>query len=170
MSECLKTNRLVCLDWATQQQFSPQDEQLLQCIIETVTEQACQHLPGNWQPVNTKEEAVHWLKEREADGRLLFVIHQALQEPIGFVLLFEEFIKDKQHVNLGYLLSERFQGQGFGTELLNGFVEWRSRISEPQVIHAGVSVDNPGSIHLLEKAGFERVSVQDSVLSYVLSI
>jgi len=74
---------------------------------------------------------------------------------IGYIFIYED---TDNNAYIGYLLGEKFWGQGFAKEALSAFIDW-AKISAkwPQFL-AGVEVENTGSIALLEKLGFKKVS------------
>jgi ribosomal-protein-alanine N-acetyltransferase len=79
---------------------------------------------------------------------------------IGLVILFEEAAVGAPGVDvrLGYVLAESAWGRGYGSELVEGFVRWCHDRVEVQKLIAGVAADNPASIRILEKSGFQRLA------------
>jgi len=60
-------------------------------------------------------------------------------------------------VEIGYSVLPRFQGQGYGTELVRALIDWA--FSQPGVrqIAAETTEENVASVRLLERIGFRRI-------------
>lgn len=56
---------------------------------------------------------------------------------------------------LGYAFLPEFWGQGLGSEALEAVLAWAGRQTNFSMIAADAHPDNPASLHLLEKLGFE---------------
>jgi ribosomal-protein-alanine N-acetyltransferase len=71
------------------------------------------------------------------------------------MILFEsEREKSGRCVPIGYLLAESAWGQGYASELLEGFVDWCTTADISSVI-GGVARENVASRRVLEKNGFD---------------
>ena len=64
-------------------------------------------------------------------------------------------------VRLGYLLAEDAWGQGYASELVEGFVRWCRQHPPIASIAGGVARDNVASVRVLTKNGFQRDSTAD---------
>ena len=64
--------------------------------------------------------------------------------------------------NLGYLFGRAWWGQGYASEAVRAFLDFAyARFPELDHIEAGVFDDNPASVRVLEKMGFERAGAGD---------
>jgi len=59
----------------------------------------------------------------------------------------------------GYWLGKAHWGRGLGTEASRAFLRFCFDALGVKTIHAGAFVDNPASLHLQEKLGFERTGI-----------
>ncbi len=60
---------------------------------------------------------------------------------------------------LGYWLGHRYWGHGYGTEAVRALVDYAFGEMEYESLQAGARVSNPASRRVLEKCGFQWVSV-----------
>jgi len=58
---------------------------------------------------------------------------------------------------LGYWIGAPYQGSGYGTEAVGALVKACFESADCDVVGAGVFADNPASVRILEKCGFEAV-------------
>jgi len=58
---------------------------------------------------------------------------------------------------LGYWIGAPYQGNGYGTEAVGALVKACFQYLDCDVVGAGVFTDNPASVRILEKIGFEAV-------------
>ncbi|CAE7851289.1 unnamed protein product, partial [Symbiodinium microadriaticum] len=144
-------------------------------------------LPPHWQGPYTPDRARQWMCDLidEPMTTLLFAVSKehgagdtersgdeddalkmASDSIVGLVIAFElavegsDFQKD---IRLGYLLSERFWGQGFASELVRGFVSWCRQFNGTDTrqiasIIGGVARTNVASKRVLVKNGFQSIS------------
>ena len=77
-------------------------------------------------------------------------------------------------VHLGYVLAESAWGQGLGSELVEGFVEWCRGERQIRSLIGGVAADNLASVRILEKNGFRPmgsdVDDPDADLMFILRL
>ena len=55
---------------------------------------------------------------------------------------------------IGYGISEEYQGQGYATDAVNAVVEWVLQQYKVCSVEAEAEADNPASIRVLQKCGF----------------
>jgi ribosomal-protein-alanine N-acetyltransferase len=130
-------------------------EILLITAIELLNDNVVQHLPDHFKSINNTDDALLWYQTMQADARLFVIKMRASRLIIGYIFIYED---TDNNAYIGYLFGEKFWGQGFAKEALKTFIDW-AKISAkwPQFL-AGVEVKNTGSIALLEKLGFKKVS------------
>ncbi len=130
---------------------------LARVVEAMLTPAVTAHLPPAWQGPFDSDRAARWIRERDAEGRVLLVVEQESGSPVGLVMLHHADSSDPAaEVRLGYLLAESSWGRGYATELIRGLTEWAGRVGVRSVV-GGVSRENHASIRVLEKAGFERL-------------
>jgi RimJ/RimL family protein N-acetyltransferase len=130
-------------------------EALLLTAIELLNDNVVLHLPDHFKSINDTDNALRWYQTMQADARLFVIKMRASRLIIGYIFIYED---TDNNAYIGYLLGDKFWGQGFAKEALCAFIDW-AKISAkwPQLL-AGVEVENTGSIALLEKLGFKKVS------------
>lgn len=74
---------------------------------------------------------------------------------IGRAGLNHREIHGKPSLELGYLVGEEFQNQGFATELCEGILQFAREGTEFEEINCLIEKENVISIHLAEKLGFQ---------------
>ncbi|WJH37287.1 GNAT family N-acetyltransferase [Paenibacillus sp. CC-CFT747] len=78
------------------------------------------------------------------------------EELIGEISLFEIMRGALQRAFLGYCLDERHNGKGLMTEAVSQVLDFAFREAGLHRIEAGAKPSNPGSLRVLEKAGFQK--------------
>ena len=106
-------------------------------------------LPDYFQQVTSSQGAAIWLQRMLADSRL-FMVEVSKGKVIGFLFVFES----SDDVQIGYLLAEDYWGQGFASELLQGFILYAQENEAWSMLVGGVDKSNIASAKLLEKLGF----------------
>lgn len=97
-----------------------------------------------------------WIAVEKRSGRL-----------IGRAGLDNFELHGKILLQLGYVVGETFQNQGYATELCRGILSYAREETEFQEIHCLIQKENKISIHLAEKLGFswqEEVKINGKVL------
>ena len=102
----------------------------------------------------------HWTRLRAADAVVTKAI-VADGELAGHAL---SFPRDARR-EVGYWLGREHWGRGIATKALAAFLE--HDLTRP--LHAAASRDNPGSLRVLEKCGFQVVGeIEDGLVLHVL--
>jgi ribosomal-protein-alanine N-acetyltransferase len=126
-------------------------------VASIFTPEVTQSLPENWRGEYSKDRAAKWLEDIDREAATLLVLDRSSKNPIGLMIVFED---DEQQsgrsVRVGYMLAETAWGQGYATELLNGFVAW-CRTVEITSIVGGVARENVASQRVMEKNDFRRL-------------
>ncbi len=92
------------------------------------------------------------------------VHHYDTNSICGFLFI---HVEQNTDAHIGYLLGERYWGQGLATELLTGFIELCVKTQRWHKLIGGVDVANKASSHLLSKLGFSRQATSgDSVVFF----
>ncbi len=124
-------------------------------VGSVLTAAATRELPPHWQgPI---ADVDGWLDDRAAETPAL--VFQG-DEPIGFLTLYPDGVD----LRIGYVLGERWWGQGLASELVGGLVSWAGANGAGLLI-AGVTRANQPSARVLSKNGFELVG-GDQMLEY----
>ncbi|WP_340023477.1 GNAT family protein [Paenibacillus sp. FSL K6-1096] len=97
---------------------------------------------------------------RAADDRYDFlVIHKADRRIIGSVSLSFVVRGPLQSCMIGYSLDKDYNGKGYMTEAVKQVVDYAFRELKFHRITGEASPDNPGSIRVLENAGFHKEGI-----------
>ncbi len=72
-------------------------------------------------------------------------------------------------VEIGYSVVPRFRSQGYATEAVGAFLRWGFQHPDIKDVIGRVSLDNPSSVKVLEKAGFEYESSTEDFIRYRIS-
>ena len=141
--------------------------ELLLSIPPLLTPTVVENLPRHFSGIDSKTTAQAWL-ERMLRESCLFLVKSKSDGLIGFLFASSEKGRD---AHIGYLLSEDTWGKGFGTELLQGFIEYVSQSTTWDKLIGGVSQDNAASAHLLKKLGFvEQPGRNGNVVFYEYTV
>lgn len=141
---------------------------LLKARLPTLlTPAVLEHLPPDFGPDSGPCGITHWIVARRKKAQVSLVERNS--ELIGLLFLFSPEGESTRH--LGYLLCEDGWGQGYASELVQGLVAHLQN-GPPQILHAGVTVDNPASARVLLKAGFseDRPNTQDDIRRFTFAI
>lgn len=157
-----ETKRLRVLPWRVHG-----DAVLLDFLSTALTERVTRDLPPTWQRPLDAICTVAWLDGRDAEGQMFLVEERDSGRPAGLFMFFADGpASDAREVRLGYVLAESCWGQGFATEVVEGFLsKWDAVRPDAQLL-AGVTTDNSASQRVLEKTGFRRCDEHEGVLTY----
>ena len=104
-------------------------------------------------------DAEKWIKARVGAGKSGRIAKVLLKDGtmIGHLRLsVGRLAMDAQDVSLGYAFGSAFAGQGFATEATHPFLAQGVADYALKHVSAAVMADNPASIRLLEKLGFQK--------------
>ncbi len=118
--------------------------ELLRALPEILTPKVTAHLPPTWQFTG---DAARWARARDGDGSIYIVTH------LGSIAGLLTLNPDNDDIRLGYLLGEKFWGQGLATELITGLI---ATLPDTGVLIGGVTQSNPASAKVLIKSGFRE--------------
>ena len=153
--DCLfKTNRISILHWDFVESHEELKDRRMDSVLNIMTPNVTKALPDGWQNLNTIDKAEEWIKDRKNDSHFYAITLTESNEIIGFLFLYAT--NGIKELRLGYLLTESVWGQGIGSELVKGLVEWSRNTGIVNSISGGVEKDNIGSIKVLEKNGFYK--------------
>lgn len=131
-------------------------------VKEILSPEVTLSLPSGWQNIDSNDKAQNWIKERQDESIFLIVESIKHEEIVGFIFLYWMNSESEEEVlRFGYLLHKEIWGNGFGTELLNGFVEWCKNDGRVKSISGGVEKINVGSIKVIEKVGFSEIKSEE---------
>ena len=83
-----------------------------------------------------------------------------------FIGIIDLFLRDAASpFEIGYWIGRPFWGQGYLTEAATAFINEAQRTLGVTTLLAGVFTDNPASIKVLEKLGFEHMGASDPYFS-----
>ena len=171
-----ETARLTVDVWHTASLTGEGAPRLPEVVGSIMTPAATRALPAEWQGAYPRSRAVTWIRERDGDGPTHLAIERSSGTAVGLVILFESAADDGPdvEVHLGYVLAESAWGQGLGSELVEGFVEWCRGERQIRSLIGGVAADNLASVRILEKNGFRPmdsdVDDADAERMYILRL
>jgi len=73
-------------------------------------------------------------------------------------------------IEVGYGTYEEFQNRGYMSEIVSGIIEWTKKQPIVKSIIASTDKTNVASVRVLEKNGFKKISVTDSLSNWKLDI
>lgn len=157
------TQRLSIGSWTKQVMERESENIFANKVVEILTPNVTKSLPFGWQNIKTITDARQWIKERDEEGHFVTTQLQSTNEIIGFIFLYESDAKfNYYNLRFGYLLSEKVWGNGLGTELILGLINWCKEAGDIKSISGGVETNNIGSIKILEKTGFSASTIDNS--------
>lgn len=68
----------------------------------------------------------------------------------------------KNEIEIGYGTQPSFQGNGYMTEAIGGFVKWAYKRNDIDIILANTDINNLPSIKVLKKNGFEKFNENEN--------
>jgi len=163
------TKRLVVKEWHA---FNPQElgHPSLESIVQKLlVPEVTRTFPVMWQGNYDTTRARFWIDEINSDSKGLLAVEKNTNMPIGIVTFFREGDRRSgTNLRLGYLLSKAMWDNGYGTELVQGFIDLCKERNISTVL-AGVAPDNIASIRVLEKNDFstQNTDANGSSLLYV---
>lgn len=114
-------------------------------------------LPSSWHSVDTESSRIAWIEEREKESICLAVCHKQSGQMLGILMLTQlEIPTEINDIRVGYLIAERFWGQGFASELISGLCIFVEENGLAKTITGGVDPSNIGSVKVLIKNGFVK--------------
>lgn len=148
------TKRLIVKKWHS---FDPKElnHPDLSSIVESLlVPEVTKTFPPIWQGTYDKKRAAFWIEEIDSDSKGLLAVEKEFNIPIGLIIFYREGArKDGTKLRLGYLLSKAMWDNGYGTELVQGFMDL-CKTNKVSSVLAGVDPDNIASIRVLEKNNF----------------
>ena len=105
-----------------------------------------------------------WFSEKLGSPDTLMFIFENQQKPTGLVRL----EKDKDRVELSYLIAPEERGKGLASKMLDMAISQKRKIWGSRVIFASVIDDNIVSKNALLAAGFSSVEETDDKETFVI--
>jgi ribosomal-protein-alanine N-acetyltransferase len=133
--------------------WKPGDEESL--VLNANNRRVWRNLRDSFPHPYTVADAKHWIQIANPNMPITnFAIVQetAAAGGIGLVLKDDVF---RRSAEIGYWLGEEFWGRGIVTEAVRAVTEYAFSTFDLCRVYAGVFEWNPGSMRVLEKAGYE---------------
>lgn len=96
---------------------------------------------------------IEFYDKKENDFWIYAIIRKVDDLFLGTVALVKDDNKDDE---IGYRFLEKYWGNGYGTEVFNGLIDYCKSIGIKKII-ACVAVENMASLKIIKKAGFHFV-------------
>ena len=151
------TQRLEVHSWKNQINERHSKEDFAKDVMSILSLNVTKDLPPGWQNLKNINQALQWINDRDGESHFLTISNKFTKELIGFIFLYETTTEEQStniDLRFGYLLAETSWGQGMGTEVVQGLLQWCKSVGVIQSLAGGVARTNIGSIKVLEKTGF----------------
>lgn len=125
-------------------------------------EESCRYL--RWGPYKSVEEAKIWIegkiKDCNPDELLYGVVERESEKLIGAVRAYRLGFQGRT-ADISYILNQKFGGKGYAAEAVRALTDLLFEIVGVEQVFADVDEENSGSLKLLQRLGFERVTEED---------
>lgn len=129
---------------------------------------------GDWPPADLVEILPGSLDALELDPSLLGWGVWLILDRAGEVLVGDVGFKgppdEEGRVEVGYGVLPPHRGRGFATEAVVALIGWAAGQRDIREATACSLVENTASARVLEKAGFERLSIEEGIVSWSLRL
>ena len=142
-----ETERLSVAHWAETIAVPEARRWLATQLPDLLTPDVIAHLPSFFDL--TDQNIDQWIDARDAESDIYLIRETGTGSIIGLTPPFNN------DIHLGYLLGQSAWGHGYASELLAGLV-----LHVPKIgfrLLGGVGRENPASVHVLRKTGFQLV-------------
>ena len=146
------TERLTVHSWKNAISNPKNLDLLSEQVTKILSKKVTESLPPSWQTIDSIEKAKHWILARDDESFVFLINLHQTNTTVGLLIISP--IENNQ-VQLGYLLSEKYWGQGMASELIAGLVSWCKADKQIEKITGGVATNNHGSAKVLTKNGFK---------------
>lgn len=129
----------------------------LNFLYETENNQSIHELGSTLMP-HSKYILRDFIKNADKDIYInrqlrLVVEHNKSCESVGMIDLFN-FEPHHQRSEIGIIINEDYQRKGYGNEALESLIQYAFETLHMHQLYCHIAINNLGSIHLFEKAGF----------------
>ena len=145
-----ETERLSVAHWADIIAVPVARRRLATQLPDLLAPDVIAHLPPFFDL--TDQNVDQWIDARDAESDIYLIRETGTDAIIGLMFLTPPFNND---IHLGYLLGQAAWGKGYASELLSGLVLHIPKIGFRLL--GGVGRENPASVHVLQKTGFQLV-------------
>ncbi len=154
------TDRLIVRDWSAARADPVARRALADGLRAILTPPVLRHLPEPVQLAPDDPDLSAWMEARAAGASVGTIAERdstgGAARLIGLVFVMTRPEPEKgTERRIGYLLGEAAWGRGLATELVRGLAAALHR-EGIHLLRAGVAVQNPASMRVLQKAGFVR--------------
>lgn len=158
--ENFETTRLRVEGWRPSVARRSSRELLIDELTSVLTCTVMRHLPAVLHVEQTRDAIAQWIADRNAETEVLTLRDRTLSTLLGLLILAEIPDNDgRRSLHLGYLFGQAAWGRGYATELVSGLVEQVKSQGTAARIVGGVENANKASARVLEKAGFEKLTL-----------
>ncbi len=138
-------------------------------VLAHVSEESRKYLPESLASIRTVNDAVAWLKQQQVEKTAVLLADQKPSwATVAVLIASEQFNSEGTKLYIGYLVLPSCQGNGFATELVQGFIKWTVGLTKVSSIVAGVDSSNAASVSVLKKSGFVPMESESSAANYVM--
>lgn len=109
----------------------------------------------NEYPLNVEEQKAKILSVDQQQNSVM-ILAIAADQIVGIgTITSSNKIKARHYGELGIVVTEKFQGQGIGSELIRRMLDWSRANGVTTKIQLDTRTDNHGAVELYQKFGFE---------------
>jgi len=112
----------------------------------------------------TLDDAKRFITMATSPGPNLFLAIEITKEAVGGIGIHPLEDVKRRSAEIGYWLSEQFWGQGIMTDAVTSLVPLAFEKYDIVRLQAGVFSNNPASMRVLEKCGFNREAVHKNAI------
>lgn len=132
-----------------------ESSEILSGIMDVLSGNATEHLPEDWRNIDSPGKAGVWLRQRISESEIFSVSTKDGKEVVGLLIVYGyDQGREDQSIRIGYVISEKFWGNGLASELIGALASKLSRVGNISSVIGGVVPSNIGSVKVLSKNGF----------------
>ena len=135
----------------------------LEAVFETMNSRKTADIISFLKWPITQEQAMSWCERSvkglaTGKGFVFLARDKKAASPVGTIGLF--MTEDPEVGEVGYWITENWQGQGVASEILKSIIAFASQKGLSKLI-ATAAIENPISLRVLEKQGFKIVGTKE---------
>ncbi|CAA6809992.1 MAG: Acetyltransferase, including N-acetylases of ribosomal protein [uncultured Sulfurovum sp.] len=148
------TERLIAKEWHSFEEEELNQPDLVDIIENILVPDVTKTFPRMWQGNYNRQRAQGWIEDIDSEAKTVLAVDKETKNAIGFLNFYKVGNRrTATNFHVGYVVSREMWSQGFGTEFVEGFIDWCKK-NEVSTVLAKVAPDNVASIRVLEKNNF----------------
>ena len=148
------TKRLIAKEWHSFEEEELSQPNLVDIIENILVPDVTKTFPRMWRGNYDRKRAEGWIEDIDSEAKTVLAIDKETKNAIGFLNFYHVGNRrTATNFHVGYVVSREMWSQGFGTEFVEGFIDW-CKENNVSTVSAKVEADNIASIRVLEKNNF----------------